>query len=414
MGSKAALARILALIFVFIASPGCTALNAAGEMALSPSSGSTTADPVVIAIIDSGTNPYLPVFYQNDPEEFVIPGSHEIQLSDTGTLEERLEADAGFWSNVEVGSLYRIDDSRLFIVTFDPAARIPTFDSSAHGAYVTHLAAASAPHAVIVSVQVDISLETTSPTRFHASVATAMEWIADQEWIDVISVSLGIPPNFPDNEAGNAEMARWLQASERAASSGKLIVAASGNHVSPPLGHYTNGPPWVIAVGGVEHHAKGEAILSGRGVDVVANYSNEVPTSGNWDETRWVSGTSFAVPIVAGTLASAWDLVRKTPAGDEADPLALREALNASAVYFAASEWTPVPPSRGDPLRDSIGYLSLPVAAQAQMGWGFVEPTLSSEIARRVIEGDTKIASGKEQAQAFQGAWQGAREEYWT
>jgi hypothetical protein len=47
------------------------------------------------------------------------------------------------------------------------------------------------------------------------------------------------------------------------------------------------------------------------------------------------------------------------------------------------------------------------------MGWGYVNSSLSGEIARRVLEQDFSTLSDKQQATQFQPVWQRAREEFW-
>lgn len=377
--------------------------------------------PVVIALIDSGTSPYLPSFQASDASRFraAVPVPfEEIPLSGHARVREELyEADPA-WSTLEEGRLYHFGGTRVFAISFHRSNTAPyNWDANGHGTATSYLAAREAPEAVVVMVQASLSLcktEEGEECLMPPSVMDAMEWVADQEWIDVVSVSLGIPGNPPDPEQVHPESRRWLAATKRAADSGKLIVMASGNTVTPTLPSYFSGPPWVIAVGGIEEPARGEAVLASKGVDVVANFTESTPRGYVDGGMTYRSGTSFAAPVVAGTLANALEAIRAQDPSRVTSTKELRDGLNASATVFSPTEWDPLPPGREELPWDVITYETAPILVQPQMGWGYVNASLAPEIARRVLEQDFSIPPGKEQAQVFQPAWQRARGEFWA
>lgn len=378
---------------------------------------STENGPLVVALLDTGANPYLPIFAVPD-DSFVKSAAPEnaskIVLSTQGELLERAEADEAIWESFEPHVLYHYAGTRLLGISFDHD-RVTHYnrDSQAHGTATSYLAAREAPDAIIVMIQVGARYcEDPTKCLIDPSVAEAMEWAAAQEWIDVISVSIAIPGNLPNHPAAQPEMMRYLRATEAAARNGKLIVNGAGNEPTPSIADYFNGPPWIIVVGGVESEARGEHVVTSRLVDVVANFSDYAPMFLQ-GEMGWRQGTSYATPIVAGTLANAWGRIRAAEPTRDVTTQELRDALNASAIHFNTTEWDPTPPGR-DPLPWDLTYASLPILVQPQMGWGYVDASFAPEIARRVLEADLKPPAHKQQAIAFQAQWQNAREEYWA
>lgn len=387
-----------------------------GDPELAPSRIEDTAsDPIVVAVIDSGTNPYLPVFEAGIlPVRASVPPFEEISLSSEGSIRTRMLRDSSLLSSMDPQVLYHFNGTRLFAISFrdDLQHQPQNLDTNQHGIGTTYLAAREAPNAVIVSIQVSLQFCMTDVScNLDPSVATAMEWAASQEWIDVVSVSIGLTGNLPDPSEFHPEVSRYLAASRAAVASGKVLVTGAGNHVAPTLSSYLVGPPWIIAVGGLERNASGESPFSGKLVDVTANMSDIVPLDHS-GEYGWRTGTSVATPIVAGTLAKALHEVRRER--PDYSPLdgRLRAALNASAAVVSATDWDPTLPGRA-PLPEDLVFASLPVIAPAQIGWGYVDSGLASEIARRVLDDDLMAPSEKSAHGAFQERWQVGREAYW-
>ena len=403
----------LALGLVSLLLVGCVTAPSEQDPAVVRPEESGRNRPPVIALLDSGANGYLSVFKTSTPPDLsFLPEYTTISLAKEGNISQRLDQDADFYKSVVPGSIYHFEGTRLLSMTFADTYPRPTFDSQAHGAAVSQLAAQAAPDAIILMIQIDPSL-CIPPTNctIAANPATAMEWAASQPWIDVISSSFGPPGNPPDDPRLHAEMAQWLNATESAARSGKLVLTAAGNAAVPGVASYIAGPPWVIAVGGSEAAAGGDALEASKAIDIIANFTNTVESPGLRGETWTVYGTSFAAPIVAGTLAQAMHELRRE--GVAYDREALRDAMNASAILFSPTAWRPALPNESV-LEGEIPPFSTPAATPAQTGWGHVEPALVDEIVRRVREGDFTVPDEKAANAAFQAEWQRSRERYWA
>lgn len=375
-----------------------------------------------MAIIDTGVNPYHDAFRAHpndlsvDDQPLLASGAEMVNLSLNGTYEERVAADEAFWAGAAEGQLYAFPGTRLLALStsHDPA-QPPILDTWNHGTGLAALVAREAPEALVVMIQIDVS--TCDPTRpmeecpILLKAAPAMVWAAEQPWIDVISLSIGDPGNVPFHSTYDPGMKPFVDASRLAHDRGKVVVVASGNYAAPPLTAYYGGPPWVVSVGGVLPNSRGESPDSGKGADVVANYTEYVPRAGSTDAYSWRTGTSFAAPVVAGVLARTISEVRAR--GENATPQELRDALNASAVQFQATEWDPTKPPTNDTLRNLVTH-GLPVVAPfAQMGWGYVDGSLAAELARRVLEADFQIPPEKGTTAQYQAEWQALREAYW-
>lgn len=401
--------HVLAASLLALLLSGCTAPLGA-QYRLNEFEGDATPRRVVIAVLDTGTVPHLPIFEDSDPSLPRMPTVpfETIPISRTGSVRERSHADSPLFENLTTHTLYHFGGTRLFAISFGRDGPPPTQDATHHGTATTYLAARESRDAVIVLIEVmpDICLD--GQCVVHPSTADAMEWVAAQPWIDIASLSLTIPAATPNPHPSDQ---RLLAATERAAASGKLVVNAAGNYIMPPITDLFAGPPWVIAVGGVESRANGTSVLSSKAADVVGNFTDLVPR-GLTTAMKWASGTSYATPIVAGTLANAMHILRAN--GVDPTPQQLRDALNATGTYFAPTDWDPTPHERGPFVFGYVNSASLPVATQAQMGWGYIDGSMAPEIARRVMEQDLAPPAEKAQAALVQGEWQRARELYWA
>lgn len=404
---KLSAASILALL---AAIAGCVSEGGAQTAFIDGPNAGETRVPV-IAILDSGATPYLPLFDEPAPdyvESHVRAQYERVNITKHGTLSQ----DWATWESLVPFQLYHFEGTRMLAISVADDLEVPPMvDNTGHGTGTSFLAAREAPSAIVVVVQPNVAYCATEVECFASpSVAAGMEWIADQSWIDIVSVSLALPANFADPSQVHPEAERYLRASERAALSGKAIVNAAGNEIAPTLASYFSGPPWIIAVGGVQADRHGESLFSGKGVDVVANFTESVPT-GDDGVMGWSAGTSLATPIVAGTLAAALAKVWAADPSAVVLPSAQRDALNGSAVSFSAREWDPSPTIRNGGL-DTYATATLPVATSHQIGWGYVSGALADEIAHRML--DLTLPPANSDAASFQANWQSIREEYWS
>lgn len=399
----------------------------------------TVHRPVVVAMLDSGTNPYHQVFATNDsPWDKVDFGGLApipLTMSSSGTYDERVEHDASTWSSVQPATLYGFQGTRLMGISIShPPQQLPMLDYLDHGSLTSGLVANSSPDSVIVMVQINSQYCVgRSDCLLDPSVADGMEWIAAQPWIDVVTHSVGLVTNFPDPEALHPEARRFVDATKRAADGGKILVGAAGNSVAPPAAGYTAGPPWMISVGGIQPVNKGEAPYASRLVDVVANYSGEAPAGDDTNSSEWSSGTSFAAPVVAGTLAQAIAIVRAqlehdggiTPDGalatgtdNEGKTIAIRHdmvraAMNRTARHLNVTDWDPTVSPRNDPVRDLLAPHLPILAPEIQMGWGWVTPDLSTEIAHALLTGELEPGPEKSRAAQVQSINHDMRHRLW-
>lgn len=403
------------LVAAAMLAAGCLGGSADGGGSEGTDPAEASADPLVVALLDSGVDPYHAVFADGrDWSGRLPPGATPVHLAAEGSYEERLRADGPTWASLEPGRLYWFVGTRLLAVSVVDGAEPPVLDAVEHGTATASVAARAAPDVLLLMVQVDARsclLGGDPRCGIDPSVARGMEWAAAQPWIDVISTSIALPGNVHDPEALHPEARAYVEASRRAHEAGKLVLNAAGNTATPTLADYLSGPPWVVAVGGAEPHPHGRALTSSHGTDVVSDYTWQVADAGTLDGWSWAGGTSFAAPSVAGTLAAALGLLGE-PATPDLAPR-LRQAMNLSARPFDAAGWDPTRPTANDTMR-ALFSQSVPVVAHGpQAGWGYVGPDAAAEIARRVAQGDAGMTEQQEEVARQQAAWQSLRERAW-
>lgn len=390
--------------------------------------------PTVVAVLDSGANPYH-VSVQGELEDAALAEAvewKELALSTEGDYDQRVQADLRTWDSLERGQVYRFAGTRLAAVSFRTDTDRLILDQEAHGAKTLSMVARNAPDVLLLMVQVSASacLDAPQSCSIDPTAAEGMRWAAEQPWIDVISVSIALPANQPDPGQVHPEAQAWLDASRLAHESGKLVLNAAGNTVAPGDLSYFNGPPWVICVGGAERTTSGASVVAGQLPDVVANFTAFVARPETVDELAMERGTSMATPVVAGTLAQAIHLARVaaghrggTTAGGDlvlgpgAEPIRnadVRAAMNASALIFAPTEWNPTASPTNDTVRDVFAPTAPSLLPFGQMGWGYVDGSLSGAIAERLLARDLAPPAEKSATATFQAQRQAAREQAWS
>lgn len=394
--------------------------------------------PVVIAVIDTGINAYHVDFAaaQSDAITFFgtppLGSASVVALSGAPEYEAARNADAALWASVEPGQLYAFAGTRVMGMSFIgetasyEGALILDETTGGHGTFTSSVAAREAPDAIILMLQIanEYCVPVFEPCLLDPSIATALRWASTQPWIDIISVSYGLPANAPDEEALHPEVRAYLDASRRAHASGKTIVSASGNNAAPTITDYLNGPPWIIAVGGMNSGEIGTTIASGRIVDVGANYTERLASPISRTDYEIAQGTSFATPNVAGVLADALARHRASGASTAAireatvqERDALRSALNASAMLVAPEDWRPRAPDASSSPDEILRYAanrSVPSAVPAaDSGWGYVDGSIAESIAQRMTSGDLAVPSEKAFSAPFIERQQALREAYW-
>ncbi len=386
---------------------------------------------VVVAVIDSGVNPFHETFRTG---EVGMPGDLPLQAVDQASDQAPLYVpiqpvdlmDRTEWLTeaLEPRTLYSFAGTNLMFYSLDD--EVETMDPSGHGTAVAGTVAKVAPKATIVIVQ-------------HArNFGEAMTWAAEQPWIDVVSVSIGCSFPIPQTtiRVGQCEGA-WLgqrlnglgqiaTASKRGVASGKVWLNSAGNNPTVHLPDELDGPPWVIAVGGADQYRRGETAWASKAPDVLSDYIVEdLPTKDSITDTGWSAGTSFGTPMVSGTLANAILELRErtgyagTIADGELVPSLdvtnhdLRSAMNHTAMYWGPSDYRATAPGHPAPgVPEWMGTPIAPAMPWAQMGWGYVDASLSDEILKVLIGDDG--ASKSPDAVAYMQARQQARQAMWS
>lgn len=363
--------------------------------------------PTVIAVPDTGINPYHDVF-QGSPTFADVPGfpddAEALALSrDAQDYTAAFDADLEEWQSIEREELVWFPGTRLAAISFgahvdgpvpevgpvgddvdNPPARI--IDGDGHGTLTSHSVLAAGENVVVVQIQ----------TPDDENLTEALLWAADQDWIDLVSVSWGTWLfEYPQGE-----ILMGLASAYRAAfDSGKLVFNGIGNTPKPHQDQETSAPPFVIGVGGSQNATHGESEIAAKFPDIVAPFVQRRAWIETFDDQITVSGTSLSGPYAAGSVGQALYEVRRSvnatstgagPLVERQGPGALEDgtltkeelwrAINASAVQWGAEEWRPLADDPR-PIGGDLGH-GIPVASAAvQMGWGQVTPEVTDRIA---------------------------------
>lgn len=386
------------------------------------------SEVTVVAVLDSGINPYHEAFRAPEGEDVVawlptvgLEGTTLQVLASTGSYAERVQTDGLFWSTLaQRGHLYAFPGTRVLAISFGPMLTPndpPILDLDGHGTATAALVARENPEGIVVIVQAGTNTCALQPTRclVDPSVTTAMSWIANRSWIDIVSVSLGFPGNAPSGAtaAYHTETRAYVEASRRAHENGKLIVTSGGNDPSPIGLDFFDGPPWIVAVGGLNREQQGQPVLSSTLPDLVASYLEHTPAGDSVDGYVYSTGTSFATPIVAGVAARALGEARE--AGALPTRTELRAALNATARLITSDAWAPtLPDTAGPDPGAQLVATSIPLAAGgAQEGWGAIDAGAVSAMVARLLAHDVSVPIEKADAAALRARHQTLRALAW-
>lgn len=279
----------------------------------------------VVALIDTGINPYSPAFRDDSPLAYKHPSTYipgypkdalALRLSLDRPFEKAMKLDEDVWKTVRSRTLYWIPGTRIVgaislgsggtrcpLVDIPPANALNSascpehriLDDHGHGTMTASRAAGApnslAPRARLVAIE--------------GLGASSVRWAADQGWIDVQSnswVNL-IPPPAPSGVS-----AAFAHAAER-----HLTLAASGNGAAylggfapTPTYLLSTAPPGVILVGG---HDNGKMTLwSGAPPHIVADAYGGMTAINNTSEKMRPDPiaccTSAASPYAAGGAAA--------------------------------------------------------------------------------------------------------------
>lgn len=392
--------------------------------------GETLPFSVVIAVVDSGINPYHEQFrapgFRLPPE--LARASTPVTLTFGADYESSVAADSALWDTLEDGRLYWFRDTRVLgIAQSDPALE-PLLDRSGHGTGTASRVLAEARDGILIAVEVTSGRRDTPPFLDPAYTVNGIRWATEQPWIDVVSISLGFPGGVPLEGLEGIP-----PATKNGSLSGKIIVAGTGNDGTPSMTNQIAGPPWVIKAGGVVPEEHGETVLASKTPDFVADYRVEVACRGDLQATCEQLGTSFSTPTVSGEFAKAiYDLrvalghrggitegalaQHTTSAGETFSftNIDLRAAFNATAVYWNTTDYQPGPPplDRDPFLLPFRPTVPIGPAPWTQMGWGYVGPSVGASTADLLARG-IPLPEKPAEATAYMSELDQARAAYW-
>ncbi|MHB8605520.1 MAG: S8/S53 family peptidase [Thermoplasmatota archaeon] len=432
----------------------CVAISGCLQAPVAPgahdvTTGSMVSARPVIAVLDSGISPYHLVF--RDPNGTADAASRfrdattgarpvEVPLDlAAASYASALAADTSSWNGLRAGVLYHFTGTRVLAIAF-PSSSPPQpliRDLVGHGTQTAGTAAAGAQDAWILMVQVPLDGVTTGTLEqdhqlADVQITNAMRWVTKQPWVDVVSLSFGAQRGAPapTDDA-------FAKIVHTAVDLGKVVIAAAGNSPLPDLGDPYDASPWSIIASGADPKPNGRTLSSGSMLDVVAPFTAKVPREDSFDGYRWVDGTSFSAPAVAGEIARVIESVRAawgperppptgalafSPTGTRLTPWRVRDALNASAKYWNTTDWNPTRPQSEDNSSTNTTILLVvganapapPVAPWTLMGWGFVDHSVGDAMVRRILANDTTMPPEKAQAAQFMDGMYAAREAYWA
>ncbi len=259
----------------------------------------------VIAVVDSGINPYHDDFARPDltahPSTYVrgFPRSAPaLRLSLDEDYATAVSGDERVWDSLPANTLTWIPGTNIIgaIGPFDSGDVEPVLDRHGHGTSTASLAAGMihGPRSRNVLLVVVKGFE------------GGLRWAAKQPWIDVVTNSWGPPFWLTGSEEIIGAGSGMAAASRAAVERGKMTCFATGNLAAPTLPNPTAGPSWVMSVGAASATTRGEHaytawpndILGLSGMDAADNRSTGGVSEG-------FNGTSAASPSACGSVAAA-------------------------------------------------------------------------------------------------------------
>lgn len=309
--------------------------------------GSGIEDVVVVAVVDSGFNPYhhdfqaalMPQHLNDDPGDDLpldqdpstwVPGYpapsafasfDRLNLTQTaGTRDavpnELHEADAKEWEKVRQTTLDGVDQVHMRWVPGTKVIGAITFGSGdgyasgSHGVGTSSVSVGNlygtCPHCLLVFVD--------------GLGEDANRWVEQQDWIDLQTNSWGFSSGVATRDRIYAHSDTDSQ--RDAVDRGQSIFFSAGNGVdgafvatNPTLFSSQEGPDWITTVGAI--NPDGSSPGSGKPADVASVGSDYPSAYGATNVTNGAGfgGTSNATPVTAGLYAEALYQLRQRMAG---------------------------------------------------------------------------------------------------
>jgi hypothetical protein len=356
----------------------------------------------VVAVLDSGINPYHAAYYagssyypnghpsavtQEVLDAFGVKPENVVTLTRTGNLAADLAADAAFWDRVQPGELYHFRGTNIIATSYAPPGDVvlrPDTSKEAHGVGTSSAVLAANPDAVLVFVEQASALGSEESHRF------AFEHPA----IDIVSTSYGV--SIPQTGFPLPEYRAFEHTYDGVVNRGKLHFSSGGNGPGMTPLRAGAGPWWSIGVSGIEEGtSEGDSLLSGNFPDFVSDFTQDLPYCMDCEAgVATVGGTSFSTPRAAGVAslvllearralghAGGITTVGSTPVmaagdGQTVTNWRLRRALEQAAWVPDSLDYDPV-----DGVFDLVGLPINPAAPWLQIGWG----DLTADPAKAVV-----------------------------
>ena len=338
------------------------------------------APRVVVAVIDSGINPYHEYFNaggtlygKSKPnavtpdvlKEFGIGKDQIITLTRTGNFAADFAKDKAQFEKIKRGEPYWFKGTNIIGISFEDGAPLrPDGTASTHGIGTAASVLTANPEAVVVAVE--------------GMNADSEKWAFTHPAVDIITTSYGPATSAPTLNHLDSSYTGVVK-------NGKAHFGAAANDPTYAGLDETAGPWWSIGVSGYEEgDTNGRQVSSGNVPDFVGDFTQELPYCRSCEEgLRNVSGTSFATPLSAGTFSDilltarreaghSGGIVKKSKEGPllvsgrhDFTVWEMRRALEEAAYYPGSQDYSPGADT------------SVPVVTQApwyQMGWGLITP----------------------------------------
>ena len=408
---------------------------------------------VVIALIDSGINPYHQDFrapeFVHHPSKYIEGYPRDAKAFDLslGTADAKgYEAARGAddidWARIQEGELRWFPGTRIIGGislgsgdTVSPWVGRKILDDQGHGTGTASVAAGqffgSNPNALIVEVE---SLGEAS-----------LNWATQQKWIDIVSNSWGAPANLPTGDPATTKTATErgqsivFSAGNGATNTNSSAVFPPGGPVEDPCKCKTpdsdnsmtdawSGPAWQLTIGAVSpingqdhwwHSYPVDVSSFGSKWRAAGAFGIEIRPDEDNVETRDFGGTSCAAPITSGVLSriilEAREILGDTTGGQRPDqavavgpksrapkkgPLADGVLTRLEAEEIVQKTAFPTP---ADPEKIMWDYAIRPTteAYYIHQGYGVVDRN-SLALARKVLVGTEDLPARPEADQWIQ------------
>lgn len=282
--------------------------------------------PVVIAIVENGGLNVLHDDFRWRAQRVpaAAKAAQTVSLPASGTFDERLDAARkGPLSELEPGTLYEIAGTKIAGIYVPEDSEVTDlFSDMSHATGTTSSAVGNAhgtnPTATLVYV-VD-------------SGPDAWQWVADQQWIDLVSTSY-----FGGGSRGTCVEGRHIQT---IVDGGRVVFSSSGNGEQAGLVSSPSGVPGTYQVGGVDESGRSyipavsgtsESVTPTRPYETGDRFAFPAASPDSSGGSQEFGGTSGAGPSTAGRaahliqvarsiLGSRWTGVRGGALARAADP----------------------------------------------------------------------------------------------